>query len=213
MAFTKNYIAQLYRKRAEWYDFSANLYYLIGFREFAYRRKAVRELRLKPGDTVIELGCGTGLNFSLLQAQVGPAGRIIGIDLTPEMLAKARKRVARNDWSNVTLLQSDAAAFEFPVEVDGVISTFALTLVPEYDRVVESATASLTKGKRLVILDFKLPHWPMALIKLFVIFTKPFGVTLDLGERHLWESVERHLQTASFQELYFGGVYICAAEA
>ena len=213
MAFTKTKIARLYRKRAVWYDVSANLYYLIGFREFAYRRQAVRELRLKPGDTVVELGCGTGLNFSLLQEEVGPAGHIIGVDLTPEMLARAQVRVARNGWSNVTLIQSDAAAFEFPAKVDGVISTFALTLVPEYDRVIDSAAASLARGKRLVILDFKRPQWPMGLIKLFVIFTKPFGVTLDLGERHLWESMGRHLQTASFQELYFGGVYICAAGA
>jgi hypothetical protein len=53
----------------------------------------------------------------------------------------------------------------------------------------------------------------MWLIKLFVILTRPFGITLDLGERHPWESVDRHLETVVFKELYFGGVYICAGEA
>lgn len=214
MAFSKENIAGLYRKRAGWYDFSANTYYLIGFREFAYRQMAVQELHFDPGDTVVEIGCGTGLNFELLLHQIGPQGHIVGVDLTPEMLAKASERVARNNWSNVSLIQSDAAAFEFPRPVDGVISTFALTLVPEYDRVIQNAAAALSNGKRLVILDFKMPDaWPMWLIKLLVILTRPYGVTLDLGDRHLWESVDRYLKTVVFKELYFGGVYLCVGQA
>jgi len=121
--------------------------------------------------------------------------------------------VKRKGWSNVRLVQSDAAAFEFPRPVDGVISTFALTLVPEYDRVIEHAAAALRPGKRMVILDFKLPNWPAWRINLFVVLTRPFGVTRDLGDRHLWESVDRHLRTVLFEERYFGGIYICAGEA
>jgi demethylmenaquinone methyltransferase/2-methoxy-6-polyprenyl-1,4-benzoquinol methylase len=213
MALSKEKMAGLYRRRAEWYDVSANAYYLIGFRESAYRGKAVQALQLHPGDTVVEIGCGTGLNFDLLQQRIGPRGQIVGVDLTPEMLSKARERVKRKSWSNVRLVQSDAAAFTFPRPVDGVISTFALTLVPEYDRVIEHAAAALSQGKRMVILDFKLPNWPAWLIDLFVVLTTPFGVTLDLGVRHLWESVDRHLKTVVFKELYFGGAYICAGQA
>lgn len=214
MAFSKENIAGLYQKRAGWYDFSANTYYLIGFREYTYRKMAVQELHLNPGDTVVEIGCGTGLNFELLLHQIGPQGHIVGVDLTPEMLGRARQRIERNHWSNITLMQSDAAVFEFPRAVDGVISTFALTLVPEYDKVIQHAAAVLPNGKRLVILDFKLPdRWPMWLIKLLVILTRPYGVTLDLGDRHLWESVDRYLKTVVFKELYFGGAYICAGQA
>ena len=174
---------------------------------------AVQTLQLSPGDTVVEIGCGTGLNFDLLQQRIGPRGQIVGVDLTPEMLSKAGDRVARRGWSNVRLVQSDASKFEFPRPVDRVISTFALTLVPEYDRVVENAARALRKEGRLVILDFKLPNWPVWLINLFVVLTRPFGVTRDLGARHLWEAVDRHLQTVLFEELYFGSIYICAGRA
>ncbi len=55
-------IIELYRRRAKRYDFTANLYYLLGFREWRYREKAVAELSLRPGDTVVEIGCGRDRN-------------------------------------------------------------------------------------------------------------------------------------------------------
>ena len=124
VALDKQAIARLYKKRAGRYDLSANTYYLIGLREFAYRKMAVQALNLEQGDTVVEMGCGTGLNFSILRQRVGPAGRIIGVDLTPEMLEKADKRVRLNGWSNVELIQSDAGAYQFPDTVSGILSTF-----------------------------------------------------------------------------------------
>ncbi|MHB1084865.1 MAG: class I SAM-dependent methyltransferase [Thiobacillus sp.] len=88
MSFTKTQLIDLYRIRAEWYDFSANLYYLIGFREAWYRKQAVSALGLKPGDAVVEIGCGTGLNFGYLRAALGEAGKVVGLDLTDAMLRK-----------------------------------------------------------------------------------------------------------------------------
>jgi ubiquinone/menaquinone biosynthesis C-methylase UbiE len=74
------YVRETYRKRAEYYDITANLYYLFGYREWAYRRQTIESLELRPGDTVIEIGCGTGINFPLYQKAIGPQGRIIGVD-------------------------------------------------------------------------------------------------------------------------------------
>jgi len=212
--FDKRSIALLYRRRAKRYDFSANSYYMLGFREFAYRKIGVEAFNLKKGDTVVEIGCGTGLNFSLLRKQVGPKGNIIGVDLTPEMLEEADKRIRRNGWQNVKLVQSDAALYSFPEHIDGIISTFAITLVPEYDRVIQKGAAALSPNARFVIVDFKKPDkWPMWMIKLFVILTRPFGVSLDIADRHPWESVARYMTIVEFRELYFGALYMCVGEA
>jgi len=214
VAFSKNELSEIYGKRARHYDVSANLYYLLGFRESAYRKRAVRALNLKPGDTVVEIGCGTGLNFGLLRAAVGSEGRIVGVDLTAEMLGRATKRIADNHWSNIELVQRDAAAYEFPGRADGILSTFAITLMPEYDEVIKSGAAALGSGKRFVILDFKKPDaWPTWLIKFFVFITRPFGVSIDLAERHPWKSINRYLTPVQYHELYFGGLYICVGEA
>lgn len=131
MTLSKDEIFQLYRERAKYYDVSANSDYLIGFREQAYRKMAVEKLHLQKGDTVVEIGCGTGLNFPLIQRYIGQEGKIIGIDLTDKMLAQARKRVQAHDWTNVELVQIDAATYKFPESVNGIISTFAIGLMPD----------------------------------------------------------------------------------
>ncbi len=213
LAFTMTEVKELYQKRARRYDLTANLYYLIGVREWAYRKKAVEALALKPGMTVVEIGCGTGLNFPLVQEKIGPKGKLIGVDLTDAMLAQAQKRVERHGWSNVELVQSDAALYEFPPDIDGIYSTFALTLVKEFDQVIKRGATALNVGGRWVVADFKMPsNWLAKLAPLFVLLTRPFGVTMDLAERHPWESLEEHLQNLSMQELYGGMVYVARGE-
>ena len=177
-------ILDLYSRRAGWYDISANAYYVIGFREWAYRHRAVRALRAQPGATIVELGCGTGLNFELIERVVGPAGRIIGVDFTDAMLVQARRRVEAHGWRNVSLVESDIARYEFPTGIAGVMSTFALTLVPECDTVIGHAVNALAAGGRLVVLDLKEPAWaPRWLVTSAAWLTRPFGVTADLARR------------------------------
>lgn len=213
MALNKEEIASLYKKRSGNYDLSANLYYLTGFRENHYRKEAIDFLSLKRGDTVIEIGCGTGLNFRYLRSVVGPEGKVIGVDLTPEMLDEANKRIKKNDWGNIELVQSDASSYSFPREVNGVISTFAITLMPEYDQITKNGAKALTNGGRFVVLDIKRPErWPGWLVKLFVLITRPFGVTVDLADRKPWKSVEHYLKPVTFNELYFGCVYISVGQ-
>jgi ubiquinone/menaquinone biosynthesis C-methylase UbiE len=210
---TKKDIIDLYRKRGKRYNFTANLYYLIGFREYAYRRRAIEELELKQGDTVVEIGCGTGLNFPFLQEKVGPSGKIIGVDLTDAMLSQARKRVEKNGWKNVELIQEDASKFSFPAGVDGIISTFAITLVPDYEQVIQNGCRALKPGKKWVVLDFKLPSGKMSfLVPLAVFITRPFAVAKELGERHPWEAIEKHLKNARMTDLYLGFAYISSGE-
>ncbi len=214
MALAGKELKELYRKRAGLYDLTANLYYLIGFRENYYRRQAVSSLKLKRGDVVVELGCGTGLNFSQLQERVGPEGKIIGVDLTDSMLEQAGKRASRQGWRNVELVRSDASEFEYPPRVHGTLSTFALTLMPEFDRIIRTGRESLAPGGRLAILDFKEPdRSPDWLTRLMVRITAPFGVSRDLADRHPWESVRKYFHVNSLQEYFFGFVYLSVGEA
>jgi len=161
------------------------------------------------GDTVVDLACGTGLNFPLLQRAVGPGGRIVGVDLTDAMLDQARARASAAGWTNVDLVSSDLAAYEPPGGIAGALSTFAITLVPGYDAVIARAAAALRPGGRLAVFDFREPAgWPRWLVRFAAWANRPFGVTLDLADRHPWESVARHLEEVRIRELYFGALYL-----
>jgi SAM-dependent methyltransferase len=92
-----------YRRRAEHYDFE-----LMPFEPV--RRDAIASLDCDAGATVLDVGCGTGLSFEALKQRVGSAGRIVGIEPCPEMLARARQRVEQRGWSGIELLQADGAA-------------------------------------------------------------------------------------------------------
>lgn len=207
---TQDEIRRIYRDRAKRYDLEANLYRLIGFRVPAYRRMAVQALGLKRGDSVVEIGCGTGMNFPLLQQAVGPEGKITGVDLTDGMLAQARLRVADAGWQNVELVQSDAASYEIPPGINGIISTLAITLVPEYDKVIARGSRALAHGGRFVVFDFKYPErwYVRPLVPLLLLVTRPFGVRLGMASRHPWESIRRNFEASTVREFYLGMAYL-----
>lgn len=214
MYLTKTETRDLYRDRAPRYDLATWVYRLLGVRLDHYRNRAVQSLDLPTGQTVVDLGCGTGLNLSRLVHAVGPSGRVIGVDLTDAMLQKAEQRVRQAGWRNVELVQSDMADYDFPDGIGGVLSTFAITLVPEFDTIIESAAAALESGGRIAIFDMKEPdHWPEWLIRLAVRLNQPYGVSLELADRHPWESVSQHLEEVEYQEFYLGALYLSVGQA
>ena len=213
MALDRTAIRDLYRRRAERYDQALWLFRLAGFRFDRYRRLTVHSLGLRQGDTVVDLACGTGLNFPLLEAAVGPSGTVLGVDLTAAMLEQAGERASAEGWTNVELVHADLAAYDPPAGIGGALSTFAITLVPEYDQVIARCAAALRPGGRLAIFDFKEPpSWPRWLVRFAAWANRPFGVTLDLADRHPWESVRRHLSEVEHRELYFGALYLSVGE-
>ena len=211
---SKQEIQTKYQQQSTNYDFSVKLYRLLGLRIEAYRSHVVNLLNLQRGDCVVELGCGTGLNFPLLIEKIGSEGRLIGVDITPGMLAEARERIERSGWKNVELVQSDIAEYNFPEGVNGVLSMGVFGYVPEYDRVIEKASHALFPEGRLVIFDLKEPeHWPLWLFKLFIRLCRPFGVTLNYVRSKSWKSVEHFFQETSLEERYGGLIYISSGTA
>lgn len=136
---SKNEVQEKYQKYSGDYDFAVKLYRLLGFRIQAYRIHAVDLLNLKRGDSVVELGCGTGLNFSFLMEKIGPEGRLIGVDITPGMLEVAREKVERSGWKNVELVKSDIALYDLPENINGILSMGVFGYLPENDGIIEKA--------------------------------------------------------------------------
>ena len=208
----------VYRKKAKHYDITSRLYPAPGYPQRAQRLQAVQALGLHPGDTVIDMACGTGLNFPLLQQAVGPGGRIVGVDLTDAMLARAQDRTKANGWGNVRLVQADAASFVFPTGVDAILSTYALTQVPECAEVIAHGTAALSAGGRWAVLDVKVPgSTPRWLAQLGAATVRPFAAIDEWIMRRPWEAIRAAMQEEltdfAWTELFFGTAFLAAGSS
>ena len=211
----REHLIEVYRKKAKRYDVTSRLYPAPGYPQRAQRRQAVRALDLGPGDTVVDMACGTGLNFSLLEDAIGPEGRIVGVDLTDAMLDQAQSRIERNGWSNVSLVEADAAEFNFPTGVDAILSTYALTQVPECRDVIARGAAALSQGGRWVVLDLKVPEsTPRWLTHLGIATVRPFASIEDWVARRPWEAIrtgmKETLVDVSWTELFFGTAFLAS---
>ena len=128
---TRERLIATYRKKARHYDVTSRLYPVPGYPQRSQRLRTVQALSLRPGATVIDIACGTGLNFPIIEKIIGPGGQIIGVDLTDAMLDRARDRVKAHGWSNVSLVQSDAAEYVFPLTVDAPSASSRSSDVPK----------------------------------------------------------------------------------
>jgi ubiquinone/menaquinone biosynthesis C-methylase UbiE len=169
---------------------------------------------LQRGDVVVDIGCGTGLNFALLQEVIGPEGRIIGVDLTDAMLDQDRRRVADHGWKTVELIQYDAAQNEFPRRADGVLSTFALNSVSYCTLVVQHSALALKPGQRWVVLDMAWTfRWPLGLRHL-VFALRSYGITAEVIQgrpwQTIWQAMEQNLVDVARQRFWLRFFYLAS---
>jgi SAM-dependent methyltransferase len=170
-----------------------------------WRRELVAKLAPRPGEVILDVGCGTGKNFEQIQQWMGPSGRLIGIDQSPEMLAQAHALVERQGWANVELVEAGAEESAIPAEADAALLCAPAALanvlqhVREGGRIVAGG-AKWAPWRRSGAVSLNLSTWRLnrECVSTFEGFSRP------------WSRLDEFIPDLAVEEIYFGGGYIAS---
>lgn len=203
-----------YTTIAPLYDLLSAEYPVYG----AGRRRLAELLGLQEGQQVLDIGCGTGLNFPWLCERVTSTGTVIGIDRSPTMLAQARGRAQRNGWTNVILIQADATELETPdtsaritsaggrALSDAALATYSLSLMGDWPSAWQSMWDLTTAQARLGILDMQKPTgFAAAFRPLAQLACRLGGSNIDA---HPWTALEQDCTEALRDSLRGGHLQV-----
>ena len=170
------------------------------------RETLVGRLDLRPGDVVLDVACGTGLSFPLIRDRIAESGHIIGVDLSPEMLERARERVATAGWENVTLVQGSAEEARFPRPVDALL--FCLTHdVIQSPRALENLFRSAIPGARVAVFGPKWAPWWAAPMNVIIYFAVRKYTTTHDGLSQPWAHLARFVPDLRIETQWLGSFY------
>lgn len=191
-----------YRHRAARYDLE-----LVPFERL--RREAIALIDLHAGDTVLDVGCGTGLSFAGLSERVARAGRIVGIDPSPEMLEIARQRIVQHGWSNIALLQSGAREAPLQGQADAALFHFTHDVLRDHEA-LDHVLAHCRPGAHVVAVGLQwAPPW-MLPANLFVLGAALYSVTSMEGLAQPWTMLAKRLADVQLRMRAHGGIYIAS---
>lgn len=136
-----------YRFHAAIYDLSRPF--------FLYDRdKTLKELSVRPGQTVLDVGCGTGWNLPHLVRKIGETGKVYALDCSESMLKKTEEKIIKNKWKNVILINNYAEKYILPEKADLILFSYSLTMIPDWKKALDNGIKNLKDQGKLVILDF-----------------------------------------------------------
>jgi SAM-dependent methyltransferase len=174
------------------------------------RRELVECLAPRAGEVILDVGCGSGRNFDQIQRRIGPSGRLIGIEPSPEMLARARARVERRGWTNVELIGAAAEDATIPAQADAAILC-AVHDVMRSPRALANVLSHIRDDGRIVAGGPKWVSWRQPATNLATWRLNRDCVSTFEGFRAPWSHLAMLVGDLRVDERYGGAGYIASA--
>lgn len=173
------------------------------------RQAAADLLQLTPGDRVLDAGCGPGACFPILWRAVGASGEIVGVEISPEVAINARRRVERNGWTNVRVVEADARSATFAGKFDGLLC-FGVSDIYAHAATLDHLLAQLKPGARVVAFGWKLTRRRAGVLlnpALRTLRKLTFDTTPAL-ELEPWSLLESRLESFRTRDHWLGSMFM-----
>ncbi|HEV8257592.1 MAG TPA: methyltransferase domain-containing protein [Casimicrobiaceae bacterium] len=171
------------------------------------RGRTIAALELSRGDSVLDVACGTGLSFPQLVAAVGREGRVTGVELSPDMARRARERIERAGWVNVTLIEAAAEDAALIGPFDALLFNFTHDVLQSPAALAKLFTVA-APGARVAASGSKLlPRWLEPANILVRRINAPY-LTTFAGLRRPWHYLARYVPDLDVRAALWGAGYI-----
>jgi SAM-dependent methyltransferase len=173
------------------------------------RQKAVDLLNLKAGDRVLDVGCGLGGSFPYLVHAVGQSGQVVGVEISPEIGVSARRRIAKNGWRNVQLIEAAAQDVDLTGPFDGLLM-FAAADVYGSEEALENIFPHLRENARVAAFGAKLSSKGLGSSLnpfLRLLFNLSFSTT-PRPDYEPWRIVAKRVEKLNVEEYFFGLMFL-----
>lgn len=174
------------------------------------RARAVAALGLQPGDTVLDVACGTGVCFPLIAERIGPTGRLIGVEMSPAMIAQARARVDAHGWTNVTLIEAPMESARLPGRWDAALFHFTQDVLRS-PAALANTFAQARPNARVALAGTKLFKWWLAPLNLYIWLANRSYVTTFEGLSRPWSLLqEEYVPDLAIEPVWLGASYVAS---
>jgi protein-L-isoaspartate O-methyltransferase len=176
------------------------------------RKRAVRSLRLKPGDRVLDVGCGMGGSFPFLAEAVGPSGEVLGVEISPQAVASARRRIDKNGWPNVQVVQAAAET----VSLSGIYDALLMFAAPDVyasEAALANILPHLKAGSRIVFFGAKRSQHRVAGVLNALLkqgLSRLSFATTPLPDDEPWRLVAATVKEFEVEEFFFGTMFLAS---
>lgn len=179
-----------------------------------YKKMAFDASSLKDGDSVLVFCCGTGLDFSHILKKIGKNGKIVGVDFSSEMLKIAQKKIQKNKWENIDLIEADVTkTTSLPVNLFDVgVCTLGISIIPDYETVYANLVSRVKSQGEIIIGDMQLATKKLAILNPITVFTaKNFGGSYEghQNSANLCKIMENELNFVIKKEFFFKSYFFC----
>lgn len=170
MSFNNNKVKELF----DTYSDNLSFWYLDALSSRAtensrYRKKAIEFLNLTSNSSIIDIACGTGFNFKIIESYLNDSGLLVGVDISPRCLEYANGRIIKNNWTNIKLISVNIGDYNPTIEFDAAICTFAISIIPDYIEAIDKIWNLLKKNGKLAIVGMKVSSkYPFKLLNPYI---------------------------------------------